>query len=446
MMEKENFDEEFKNQIKQVFEEYNDSTANEGWDLLREKYPEKKRRDGFFWWIFVAAALFLIALVFGLFRADIYEKDTSKTVHQRKTDTASANRYSSTQKTVTDNITADTINVKKTSIKTASNFVNKHLSKTNKSNQNQVFVDTINTKKTSIKTVSNFASTQKPQHKTVVENGNNTSFTIIKIDSVETKNQQNLTIIPKDSSTQKALVGIAKKTNPIPAKSTAKKYPKAETSKKVTEKPAIFSLEVYAGPHINYANGSNNQLGLGAGFFTGFGLGKNFKLSTGLGLMQNNLTYGQDIPSVSLNAASASYSSATVTGSGLVTAVKTPSLNTMNTNLLALDVPLNLVYNFSAGKNSIAVSAGISSNTFVKEAYDYHYSNSTNTTQNIKSFNNFNFAKTLNLAAGFAYPLGKNQLQVEPFLKYPLGGSGSQQLQFGSAGINLKMKIQSFKK
>jgi hypothetical protein len=65
---------------------------------------------------------------------------------------------------------------------------------------------------------------------------------------------------------------------------------------------------------------------------------------------------------------------------------------------------------------------------------------------NIKSFNNFNFAKTLNLAAGFAYPLGKKHLQIEPFLKYPLGGSGSQELQFGSVGINLKMNIQSFKK
>ncbi len=446
MMEKENFDEEFKNQIKQVFEEYNDSTANEGWDLLREKYPEKKRRDGFFWWIFVAAALFLIALVFGLFRADIYEKDTSKTVHQHKTDTASAsaNRYSSTQKLAANKITADTSNAKKTPVKTASGFAGKRLSQANNLARNPVSADVLDTQKTPVKTVSGFTSTQKLQSETANNSQNNTLFNGIKTDSAQAANQhKTLTAVPKDSSGQKTLVAVTKKANSILVNTAvSKNNVKAEA----TRKSAGFSLEVYAGPHINYANGSNNQLGLGAGFSTGFRLGKNFKLSTGLGLIQNNLTYGQDIPSVSLNAASASYSSATVTGSGLVTTVKTPSLNTMNTRLLALDVPLNLVYNFSAGKNSIAVSAGISSNTFVKETYDYRYSNSTNTTQNIKSFNNFNFAKTLNLAAGFAYPLGKNQLQVEPFLKYPLGGSGSQQLQFGSAGINLKMKIQSFKK
>ncbi|RYE26372.1 MAG: hypothetical protein EOP42_20800, partial [Sphingobacteriaceae bacterium] len=94
MMKNENFDEEFKNQIKQVFEKYNDSAANEGWSLLREKYPAKKRRKGFFWLSF-AAALLLITLIFGLFYADFFQQNVSKIVHQPQTDTVSTftNRY-----------------------------------------------------------------------------------------------------------------------------------------------------------------------------------------------------------------------------------------------------------------------------------------------------------------------------------------------------------------
>ena len=199
---------------------------------------------------------------------------------------------------------------------------------------------------------------------------------------------------------------------------------------------------MYAGSHVNYGSGSNNQLGLGAGVSTDFRLGKKFKLSTGLGLMQNNLTYNQNIRNGSLlAAANSSYANTPATGS----IIQNPTLSSMDTRLVALDVPVNLTYSFLPGKNSISVSAGISSSTFVKEAYDYHYSTSTNTTQNIKSFNNFNFAKTLNVSAGFAYPLGKNKLQIEPFLKYPLGGLGSQQLFFGSAGINLKLGLQLLK-
>jgi hypothetical protein len=431
MMENENFDEELKNRIKQIFEEQDNEAADKGWDLLREKYPEKKHRDYLFWWLSSAAALLLIAFIFWLFPFDFYQKNASKIVKQ--------------QKPVTNKVSSDTINSEKTPVKTASDFADQHSPEKNKITQSQIYADAANAKKTPVKTASDFISTLKLQPETTIVNQNNTSFTGIKTDSIETNNQQKFAIVSKDSSAQKALVAVIKKPNPILVKPTVKKYSEAEISKKTTEKSSVFSLEVYAGSHVNYATGSTNQLGLGAGISTDFRLSKNFKLSTGLGLMQNNLTYGQDIPSGSLDAASSSYSVMPASGSGLVTSIQTPSLNTMGTRLLALDVPINLVYNISPGKNSISVSAGVSSNTFVKEAYDYHYSNSTNTTQNIKSFNNFNFAKTLNLAAGFAYPLGKSQLQIEPFLKYPLGGSGSQQLQFGSAGINLKMNISTFK-
>ncbi|MVN21677.1 outer membrane beta-barrel protein [Mucilaginibacter arboris] len=452
MMENENFDEELKNRIKQVFEEYDDGTAEEGWNLLREKYPEKNRRKYFFRWFGSAAALIFIAFVFWLYQPDILQNKVSKVKKQQAKNSVAAlpHQYFSPKKAVSGKILPET-NTQKTPVKTALGFTENHLRGINKIVKQRIAADTVNTEKTPVKTVPGFIPkqvlAQKEQadlsvNKQEVSNQNNTSFTGIKNVSDSTAKQAKIQVpVPADSSGRKQLV-IAKKTNtPVVKPAVLNKAAKAETVKNPVKKSSIFSLELYAGPHLNYASGSNNQLGLGAGVSTDFRLAKNFKISTGLGLMQNNLTYNQNIPNGSLLAAS---NYATMPSSSIT--VTNSSLSSINASLVALDIPVNLTYTFLPGKNSMAVSAGFSSNTFVKEAYDYHYNTSTSTTQNIKSFNNFNFAKTLNIAVGFAYPLGKNKLQIEPFLKYPLGGLGSQQLLFGSAGINLKLDLQQVKK
>ncbi len=491
-MEKENFDEELKNRIKQVFEEYDDGEANKGWDLLREKYPEKNRRKYFLWWF--AAALFFIAFIFWLLQPDFYQNKVTKAVKQHATDSAAAlaNRDSSAKKSAPDKVLSDTNLTQKTSVKTASGFMKKHLPDKNKTVWQRASTDTINTKKTPVKTVSGFFSKQsaaknKLSKQSFTADTVNTKKTPVKTASgfisnsasvkdkqaelsinknkqelqpkPEAGNQKNASFTGKksisdsmtaqtktpvsaltDSSNRKQLAAAAKKTSLPVVKAAVVK--KAATVKKPAEKPSLFSLGFYAGAHLNFASGSNNQLGLGTGISADFRLNKKFKLSTGLGLMQNNLTYGQNIPSGSLLAASSTYTTIPST----VVIVQNPSLSQMDAHLVALDIPLNLTYTFLPGKNSISLSAGISSNTFVKEAYDYHYSNSASNTQNIKSFNNFDFAKTLNLSAGFAYPLGKDKLRIEPFLKYPLSGMGSQQLQFGSVGINLKLNFSTSKK
>jgi hypothetical protein len=68
-MSDDQLDDDLKKRIKQVFDNYEDDTANEGWLLLREKYPEKEEEDrGIFWlWRMAGvAALLLIALGAGL--------------------------------------------------------------------------------------------------------------------------------------------------------------------------------------------------------------------------------------------------------------------------------------------------------------------------------------------------------------------------------------------
>jgi len=433
MMGKEDFDEELKNRIEQVFDDYEDGTADEGWNRLREKYPEKKRRDAIFWWLGPAAALLLMALLFWLFQPNVQKNKAVKTVKQQK-DTVLALKknagqsrkiYSSTQNPSTEKTFSKIINTKKTPVKTASGFVAKQLLDQEKTIQEPII---------------------QQENQPKPETQKHALFTGIKEVSADSSREQVKIPVPasKEPSGQKqqiiAKTGIPSTTKPVVPKKTTK----TEAVKKTAEKASRFSLGLYAGTHVNYATGSNNQLGLGAGFSTEFSLGKSFKLSAGLGLMQNNLSYNQQIPGNSLLAAS-TFAATPAPVSSPSTGTQTSNLKSMDARLLALDVPVNLTYTFLPGKNSISISAGISSNTFAKEVYDYHYSTSTSNTQNIKSFNNFNFANTLNLAVGFAYPLGKNKLQIEPFLKYPLGGAGSQQLLFGSAGINLKLNLQNGK-
>src|SRR5690606_18046448 len=103
-------------------------------------------------------------------------------------------------------------------------------------------------------------------------------------------------------------------------------------------------------------------------------------------------------------------------------------------NMVGLDIPVNIKYEFNSNKNSFFVSAGFSSNTFINESYTYRYTNTKSPglmaqpeeEKMSKHFNNFNFAKTLNLSFGSGYRLGKHHLFVEPFLKYPLDGMGEQ--------------------
>jgi len=201
-------------------------------------------------------------------------------------------------------------------------------------------------------------------------------------------------------------------------------------------------LSLYAGPHVNFAKGSNTLLSFGAGIAADFVLNKKLKFETGLGLTQNKLSY-QSNSNNSLYTLNSAYQSAINTQN---TNVNSTTLTSLNASLLQLDVPINLVYQILPGKNSIAILAGLSSGTFAKESYQYNYVNTANNSQVSKSFQNFYLVKTLNLAAQIGLPISKYNLQVEPFVKVPLGSIASQQLKFGAAGINLKFNFQPIKK
>jgi hypothetical protein len=148
---------------------------------------------------------------------------------------------------------------------------------------------------------------------------------------------------------------------------------------------------------------------------------------------------------------SASASTAKIGLSSVTIASVTPVVVTRkyNASLVGLDVPINLKYQFNPQKTDTYIAAGLSSGTFINETYKAIETAGTRTQESTthNSFNNFDLAKTLNVSFGMGYPLGKtNRLIIEPFLKYPLDGLGSEQLKFGAGGVNLKLNFQSTKK
>jgi hypothetical protein len=204
---------------------------------------------------------------------------------------------------------------------------------------------------------------------------------------------------------------------------------------------------IYAATFFNYAKGSSNQVNVGAGVTTDISITRNLTLSTGVALAQNTLAY-TILPTTSANVAYQSVLpqndySTSPTGSATPT-----TFSNYNASLVALDIPVNLKYEFDPDKHTTYILAGLSSGTFVNETYTYGYESGQKGNASVnKSFGNFYFAKTLNVSFGFGYPLSKtNSLIIEPFLKYPLDGLGAQDLKFGAGGVNLKFSIASPKK
>ncbi len=217
--------------------------------------------------------------------------------------------------------------------------------------------------------------------------------------------------------------------------------------KKNNDKRVHFG--VYAATYFSYAKGSDQEVNVGAGFSSDIKISNNLKLVTGVAIGQNTLSY---TGASSINT-DAPLMAAAAEGNKYFLAA-TPSIKNYNASLVGLDIPMNLKYELNPQKSDTYILAGLSSGTFINQSYTYFYNypavNSATLQQTqgatvTKNFDGFYFAKTLNLAFGVGYPLGKNRMVIEPFLKYPLEGLGSQQIRFGAGGINLKFNFSTKK-
>ncbi|OOQ59267.1 hypothetical protein [Mucilaginibacter pedocola] len=495
----EQFDERLKNRITEVFDNYEFPPADEAWLELRKKFPVKEERKIAWLWWSSAAAVLLVFLGVGLWfnnkqNAETTIADSHKTTIQQpnKTnaetnnadslkpiDTISTNNVASASPTqpaagknkITVHGFDKAISPAPDATSTAPNnaVVNGRLVSpapayvaTQNKQQAKQKDERITPDNTIADAPANNVAQQKPIVPLVKTDAPATDKTVV----VNNANQQAIAANaqPTVNNADNKPVSPVIKQQPKTMEDLFKQEAQQQVAKRKpeTKEPKKVNFSVYAATYLNYAEGSANQVNAGAGFTSDIRLGKKFKLSTGVALAQNSLSYANGAPvnsnsSYDRKAMSASYSFPSA-AEGLVNpAASVAELKGSSARLVGLDVPINIKYEFNPEKSDTYISAGLSSGTFIDERYTYHYQynnynalgNSTASQQDqttTQSFNSFYFGKTLNLSFGTGFPIGKNRLVVEPFLKYPLGGMGSQSIQFGAGGLNLKFNFKSTKK
>lgn len=491
-MDNEHLDDELVNRARSVFENFEDPGADDNWLALRERYPEKEKDRGIIWLWWASAAAVLL-LLFGLWFFNAPVKPVLTAAHHLKTnssqnkDTNPGQKHKSgtdsSQYAVTlqqaPNKGTNSNSTGPAAVQPQQNHISSSMDLVHQSTSSHV--NTPASERNSI--VSNQQSPGKVSVVTAVDTSAQKSLIAQNKAIITDQHKTDVHTTPKSVDTL-VLAANQKSTQPDnPAKKRSimdllndtrvskTLYPDQDKTKtEKTQKKVAFA--VYAATYFNYAKGSDNEINLGAGFSTDVRLGGNFKLSTGLAIAQNSLSYGNGGPQttqsdspVATAISSSSYSASNITA----------PKQTYNASLVGLDVPVNIKYIFNPKKGDTFISAGLSSGTFIQESYHSTYTYSyastlysgnsgttgsnlgtTLTTTNVtqtqeqtthKSFGSFDFAKTLNLSFGTGYQLGKNnRLVIEPFLKYPLDGLGSEQIKFGAGGINLRLNFQTSKK
>jgi hypothetical protein len=449
------FDDSLKKHISKAFENIQVPTADDGWLMLRKKFPEKEKDRPVVWLWRAAAVAAIIIVAFSLWIN--YKNEPKETIANKpiKVERHKKNNDQLAKKTIPEAVLDSVahLNLVSPRKKIAKQQIVKHyvlphttlkypadnaIFKRASDHANQPALD-------------NYANTNLPAIAIPDRTTTNTTPTIIK-DSTITKPDQN---IAKQQTVNPTLLP---NTNSYAIKDERPVAPMTDNEKKV-------KFGVYAATFFNYAKGSENQLNMGVGFTSDIKISKKVKLSTGVAIVQNSLNYinQTNFPSspqllYNTNAGANTTTSGTANAYNFNNAQSAPGIKDYNALLVGLDIPLNLKYEFNPQKSRSYIIVGLSSGTFINESYTYNF-NSPNyggglallagsqqppqpqTTKN--SFNDFYFARTLNVSFGVGYPLGKNHLIIEPFLKYPLAGLGAQQIHFGAGGVNLKFDFQS---
>jgi len=432
------FDKKLAERIVQVFDEYEDDSADQGWEQLRLKYQAPQRRSSIVYWLGSAAAiLLLIAGVWLLYPKNeqiqlaSQEKPTESILPQEKSISETRDKDGDRS----DELTAERKNAEETTFYVA------------KSGKRNVEL--------------NLPAEEQPVSFTISAAKDTLTTTVLEqapvIVSADTKEQmpEQATAVPGEVRRPQAAA--------VPESYDQLQQAKRElladegSNRKEKSKDSKLSFSLYAGSHVSYAEGSKSRVNTGVGISSELALTSKLKLTTGVSIAQNSLRYDSRIP----EQAAASFLSSTmstsknlmVAGPDAKTSAINYSIHGYDASLMGLDVPVNLKYTFFEKRNELYLVAGLSSNFFFDETYTYDYGYNSIHVSSVESFPNektttntssFDFARMLNLSVGYGYPIGKqSKLSLEPFLKYPLGGLGSQDIRFSSAGLNLKWNFNS---
>ena len=487
-------DNDLKNRIKEVFDNFEDTSADEGWLQLREKFPEKQKDRRIFAWVWWgAAAIIFLFLGIGLWiysannkAGDLAVKNPKKSQIENlagtKNTTGSTVKIAP-QPTVVPgkNVTGSIAVPGQNKIETPTPLGGTPaiLPSSNFKNANQRKLYAVNKAAVPGKPTTNISGQQLTgiiskntdsvkkgilglQHQQLA-----TTNMAKPIDTAKKlADQQTAATSAANNSAVSMQKGAVTDKPKTPVKSIASMFAETPDVKdKVAKQSKKVNFGIYAATYFNYAKGSNNEANIGAGITSDIKITKNLTLVTGVTIAQNSLNFTGGVPTATAQSNLPFAPSSNIGGSlvvasayssnSAVTNAAVPAFKNYGANLVGLDVPVNLKYDFAPSNTNVYILAGFSSGTFINETYTYQYnypalfSPSLQQIQNEtsrKSFDGFYFAKTLNLAFGVGYPVGKNRLTFEPFLKYPLDGLGSQNIRFGAGGVNLKFSFQSSSK
>jgi hypothetical protein len=454
-------DDNLKKRISEVFDNFEDASADEGWLLLREKFPQKAKRSPVIWiWASSVAALLLLFLGVMFFRSTPIVKPhiaiNKKQPGNNLVPKATENKRDSIPgggaitHQPTENLADQTSHTNPVSKSQANQSVSKQRS-ISSNKQNNVTRDNSN-ELAAVNQANKAQGQNTPGIKSAVDK---------KVDT--TNNVANGTTIAAIKVPQKIITQQPTVTTPgSNAQNNATKPVFANNeSKSKKEKARDYDRSVrfgaFATSFFNYARGSSSQLNVGGGVSSDIRLSKRLMLSTGIAVTHNSLSYampgtgGGFAAQSAVNGAKPNYEVANaLTAQSSFNIPNSIIRSNSAANMVGLDIPVNLTYMFNPQKSDTYISAGLSSGTFVDESYKFNYSYASSfdakvvglpNQSNPKSFNSFYFAKTLNLSFGKAVRIGGNKIIVEPFIKYPLEGLGAQQIRFGSSGVNLKFNI-----
>ncbi|HVW98615.1 MAG TPA: hypothetical protein VHA56_21790 [Mucilaginibacter sp.] len=443
-------DNDIKNRIKEVFDRYEDTTADEGWLLLREKYPQKakQRVAPLLWWS--AAAVLLLTLGAILWKANTPKKADNTLV---KSIQRQPQRKNESAKKITPEAANQTAVVQapaKAAAKTPG------LSNNDQANRTAKYRASTLASNTHIAPVDH-SGVKNPKKDSGTDSVQAEKMIAFQADKPEVGKDE-----PVTDKTQTAPVNngntpvIAQQKKPEKSITDMFKEDKGQQPPKDVEDHTDKKIRfgVYAGTYFNYAKGSDNEVNVGGGVTSDIRLSKKIKLVTGITIAQNSLSY-QEIPTVTASAKSNLVAPAAYGVNAMASVASAPTIRNYNASLIGLEVPISITYAFNPDKTDAYVSLGLSSGTFIDESYTYKYNYPSLLSSSLKetrdqttgsNFNGFYFAKTLNVAFGIGYPFGRNRLVIEPFLKYPLDGLGTQNLKFGAGGLNLKFNFLSSKK
>lgn len=458
---KEQFDKALRDHIKDTFDQYDDLMGDDGWKKFQKKVRNKKRRIIALWSFptGIAAALALLWLI--NLNPEIADQNIQKIANNASS--ADKKLKSVTKEASNEGMSnplagKDEYDKQNSSIPTKKQLLaDKKFLVQNKDESKKDFIIKEGFNKGTIASNANAAA---------IENKYEDSYSYDRIYEVIYASK-NPVIIPDSFYSVASLVQYIKDTSsPIrdtfDTQSLFKEHIKEgyinntpiqnaynnQDKKSLNPKKSKIKLGLDATTFMNFTqDGLNEDINIGFGLTSEYKISKNLSFNSGINLNRQTTSF------VSSKAEEA-VAENTAFSASIASIINN---NFSDAKLVGIDLPLNLKYSIIRKKSSYFISTGISAYTLINEKYlnnisivNYGFngvqsSNIITEKENPKgSFSYFNLARTLNLSLGISYPLkNNNSLSIEPFVKYPLGGLGYENLKIGSSGVSLKMNFNS---